>query len=146
MQTKTLVQASAQVITITTLTPGDVYKRLVESWGGKFEAVYGVVQTVDFNGEDAMVTALELKGPVITTEVFGSGTDLRIFTSTPEEVQFAFDGAKDTLENAHQVKREELAKAHRSLLNLDVVRRQILDQKIQSPGVIATAAIDAIES
>ena len=102
MRTATLVQASAEIVTIVTLRPGDVYKRLVETpySAEKWTAYYGVVQTVDHNGDDAMVTAIELVDGAAKTKTFGTDTDVKLFAATTAGVELAFDDAVVTADAA----------------------------------------------
>jgi hypothetical protein len=93
MQVQQIIQASADVLTITRLSPGDVYKRVVDSGYGDNTAVlrFGVVQDVMNNGSDAAVTALEYVssyGGVAAAElkVFTGSKPVAIFPATPEEV------------------------------------------------------------
>ncbi|QGJ94949.1 hypothetical protein SEA_REDWATTLEHOG_90 [Gordonia phage RedWattleHog] len=115
METRTLIEPSAQVITITTLKPGDTYKRLVKNYSDTYDLRIGVVTDVLNNGSEAVLTALEFSGSYSTAEaelkVFGGDKDLALFATTPEEVGVYLD---DVNERAHQMaesKRRELEKA-----------------------------------
>jgi hypothetical protein len=115
MQTQSIVRASAQAITITTLTQGDVYKRLIEQSYStdKYRAVVGIVQSVDFNGEDAMISALEVDDGKVVSKVFGTDADIKIFSASTEEVQtFILDNER-TIESRVESARLALALATR---------------------------------
>ena len=112
MNTATLVRTSADVVTITTLRPGDVYKRLAKpSYGDGYEAYYGIVQTVDSNGADALITTLEFHVDYSKVEpklqFFGTGTDLKLFAATPDEI-----GAH--LSHVAEVAARRLVEAHKA--------------------------------
>jgi hypothetical protein len=90
VQTTNLVQASADVVRITTLTAGDVYKRFdTPSYGGP-DLLFGVVQDVLNNGTTVVITAVEYSNQGVSVvakmKVFGPGTDLALFAATPAEV------------------------------------------------------------
>lgn len=91
MQVQQIIRASADVLTITTLAPGNVYKRVEEGYQGEAILRFGVVQSVMNNGADAAVTALEYapdytKGVTATLKVFTGARPAAIFPATPEEV------------------------------------------------------------
>lgn len=117
---------------------------LTETWGGsgRWTARYGVVQTVDFNGEDAMITSLELdpQAGTITQEVFGTNTDLKIFSATPEEIDLAFTDASAVLERKADTARAEADKAAQAVTYLGRVRQSVEASAIHSPET-APAAI-----
>ena len=117
MQTQNIVRASAQAITITTLTQGDVYKRLIEQSYStdKYRAVIGIVQSVDFNGEDAMISALEVSDGKVEMKVFGNDADLKIFSVTPDEATVLINDQRQTIENKVKSAREAHAQAEREL-------------------------------
>lgn len=111
MRASTLVQATADVVTILSLRRGDVYKRLEESSYGaeKWSLQFGVVTDVMHNGEDAVISALEFPqdwsgAPTPKLKTYGTGADLKLFAAQPEEVREHF---RDLLEGS----RREVAKA-----------------------------------
>lgn len=138
MQTQTLVQASANVITITTLTAGDVYKRLVKGWNDEYKASFGVVQSVDFNGEDAMVTALEINEAAVESKVFGSNSNLQIFASTPEEVAVALAAHRAVLDAKRRVAADALLAVDASIVNFCRVEEQVATKRLTIPSVATT--------
>ncbi|MGH1563086.1 hypothetical protein [Mumia sp. DW29H23] len=88
MDTTTLIQASAKVVTITELKPGDVYKRVDDAYGGT-KLIFGIVRDVMNNGTDAAFTALEVESgyqPTPTVKVFKAGASLSLFAARPDEV------------------------------------------------------------
>ena len=115
MQTQNIVRASAQAITITTLTQGDIYKRLIEQSysADKYRAVVGIVQSVDFNGEDAMISALEVSDGKVEMKVFGNDADLKIFSVSTDEATVLINDQQQTIENKVKSAREALGQAER---------------------------------
>lgn len=92
MQVQQIIQASADVVTITSLRPGDVYKRIGEAgYQGEPTLQFGVVQDVMNNGTDAAVTALEYErdystGVAVKLKVFNGGKPAALYPAQPEEV------------------------------------------------------------
>lgn len=127
MQVQQMIRASADILTITTLSPGNVYKRIEQPGayaGGEPVLRFGVVQSVMNNGEDSAVTALEFtadySGVAAALKVFDGGKPVAIFPATPDEItQHLADlteraerdlkSAEDTL----QSKRDALARVVR---------------------------------
>lgn len=119
MQTSTLVQATAEVVTILNLRSGDVYKRLEEStYGERYTLQFGVVTSVLHNGTDAAIVALEFPmdysgAPTPKLKTFGTGSDLRLFAAEPEEIRRHFgevrEGAQKALDAAHAAWQKALA-------------------------------------
>jgi hypothetical protein len=89
-----LVKASAEILTITSLSEGDVYKRIEGD-----EVRFGVVQSVMNNGTEAAVTALELfkqyGSPGIKEYVIQTDKHVAIFPATPLEFEVYLASLKD---------------------------------------------------
>lgn len=92
MQVQNIIRASADILTITSLSVGNVYKRVGDTnYSGEATLHFGVVQSVMNNGEDAAVTALEYEtdysaGIKATLKVFTGGKPVAIFPATPAEI------------------------------------------------------------
>lgn len=92
MHVRNLIEASANVVTITTLKRGDVYKRIIPATQyATARLQFGVVTSVMNNGERGAITAVEYAqdfsaGVVATLAVFESETDVALFAANPEEV------------------------------------------------------------
>lgn len=126
MSTKisTYVQATADVVRVVSLKPGDVYKRLTDEYGGTAKMHLGVVTGVLNNGERSAVTAVEYEpsygSMTAHARTFSDKTDVALFPATPEEVRVhvrdlldsAERGVKDA-ERALYDRREALTHAHR---------------------------------
>lgn len=89
MQTKTLIQASANVIKITSLAIGDVVK-LVEDQYGSPEIFYGVVIDLLNNGEKSYVQIMRYKKSYSAVDcdikTYSGDKECVIFPATVEEV------------------------------------------------------------
>lgn len=91
MDTTQLVRASAEVVTITSFKPGDVYKRVETDYSGATSLRFGVVQDVMNNGSDAAFTAIEYRpewnSVVVDLKVYDGTRPAALYAATPEEVQ-----------------------------------------------------------
>jgi hypothetical protein len=114
------VKASAQIITITELSEGDVYQRL----DGSSDLRYGLVTQVLNNGEDAVIQALEVKsdyfGPKPEVKTFGTDADVKIFPADPLLVKIHLD-------EVHAANEKKLADAKKALVDAEKVHAQVID-------------------
>lgn len=133
MKTATLVQATADIITVVNLKTGDVYKRLVKDYSDKYVVQIGVVRDVMHNGEDAVITALEFEASYSSVEpkmqTFGTDTDLRLFAAEPEEVRAHFEEILDKAQRMVRTSEEELAKKQALL---ETVRRVTTEESARA--------------
>ena len=119
MRTSTLVNATAEVVTITTLQAGDVYKRLqvneYAAGDGKYAMLFGIVQDVMHNGSDAVISALEFTTSYTGVEpklrTFGTDADLKLFAAQPDEVRAHFGEVQEASAKALQTARDAWQKA-----------------------------------
>lgn len=85
----TLIQATAQQIRVVSLTPGDVYKRLVEATYGDPKLAIGVVTEVMHNGDRAMIVGVEysagFQAVTVDRRVFTDKSDVNFFPATVKE-------------------------------------------------------------
>jgi len=91
MQTKTLVQATANIVTIVNLAEGDVYKRITKSdYERDYKMFMGVVTSVMHNGEEAAITAIEFEEEYsrvnVKNKIFAADSEMQLYSTTPEEV------------------------------------------------------------
>ena len=142
MKTHTLVQASAEVITIITLTAGDTYKRLIKKYNDSYEAVYGIVRSVDFNGEQAMVTAIEIGQGEVSIHTFGTDSELGLFATDPTELAIAATQVLQTLDYNLDSARRAVTKASQAISDLKNVQRLISTGAARVPTV-ETKAVGA---
>jgi hypothetical protein len=137
MRVETLVQASADVVTVLTLRPGDVYKRLEKQYGGDWKAVFGIVVTVDNNGQDTLISALEFPDPsygtvpVTTSKVWGTDSDLKLFAADPDEVNGHLASLTETAYRVCQTKETELREAQEKQAALGRLVGRIRGSEIQ---------------
>jgi hypothetical protein len=138
MNTATLVQATADIITVVSLKTGDVYKRLVENtYGEKYTVQIGVVRDVMHNGEDAVITALEFTQTYGTAEAklqtFGTGTDLRLFAADPEEVRAHFADVIEKAQRNLRTAEEDVARKRELLATIERVTSEASARELTAP-------------
>lgn len=149
MQVQQIIKASADVLTITRLSAGDVYKR-VDTTGYNGEPVlrFGVVQDVMNNGEDAAVTALEYErdyteGVKATLRVFTGAKPAAIYPATPDEVRAHLDDLEAGAERNLREAREKVRKAEEAL---DAVHQIRVDADAltapETSGVLDAVAVE----
>jgi len=96
MEIKQAIQASANVVRITAISAGDVYKRFDKNYTDRI--YYGIVQSVHNDGESAIIQAIEYRyeyGSLdISVKILNSSDDYLIFPATPEDLQMELDSAR----------------------------------------------------
>lgn len=139
MEIKTLVKTTAKIARITTLEPGNVYKRLVDDYGTQ-RIVFGVVTDVMNNGTEAAVTAVEVDtqygGPTTALRAFGNATDVALFPATVEEVSEFFNKAETAAE-------DDVESKARALFKAEQLRDQVI--RLRSLSLSPAQTVDAAE-
>lgn len=117
MQTKTLIEPSAEIVTVTTLKKGDVYRRMHKGTASYDPDVilYGVVTEIGHNGTEAFITALEFN-PMeyhgkVKIKAFATDSDLALFSCLPAEFIAAAADLRVGLADDLKAKRAEVTKA-----------------------------------
>lgn len=110
-----LVQASADIITVVHLKPGDVYTRLdADNSGDYAQMLYGVVSAVYNNGTDTVISAIEYgKQRYSSTfsamqKVFKTEDSPRIFEADPEDFKVYLAEMQKSVAYEVEQKRGEL--------------------------------------
>jgi len=135
MQTKQIVQANANVIRVTKISPGDVYKRFEESSYSN-STFYGIVKNVHNDGENTVIEALEFKKSYssldINYKIFTNNTeDLAIFPATLEEMQIEVDGIEEKKKKEIKDKYEEIKKLEAEIDDVRKIRSGELMQGLK---------------
>ena len=121
---KSLVQTSADIITVVHLKPGDVYSRLESDGGDYAQLLYGVVSAVYNNGTDTVISAIEYGKQRYSSvfsamqKVFKTEDSPRIFEADPE-------GFKVYLAEMQQSAAYEVEQKQRELQQLEDKLRTI---------------------
>lgn len=121
MNTKQAIQASANVIRITSVSAGDVYKRFDESYDDRI--YYGVVKNVHNDGENAVIESVEYCQKYndldVTLKVIKGDKDYIIFPSTPEELNLELDGARNKKVREVEEAEKTISKAKKIIEEID---------------------------
>ena len=118
---KSLVQVSADIITVVHLKPGNVYVRLDSDGSGYSQMLYGVVSAVYNNGTDTVITAIEYgkqrysSGFSAETRVFKTSDCPQIFEADPEEFAVYLQQMQQSAEHELEQKRREALQAEEKL-------------------------------
>lgn len=138
MDTQTIIQASAQVVTITNLKAGDAYKRFQENSYGDDAIQFGVVQDVMHNGTDAAFTAFEFDGYTAEAKlkVYKAGADLAMFAATPDEIRTQIESVVAAAQRRLKDARDVVEKAERVVELAVNVYSSISDGALTAPDTI----------
>lgn len=150
MHITNLIEASADVITITRLKAGDVYKRID---GGAIK--FGIVQTIMHNGSEGAFSALEIspgyQSVNAVNKVFETGGESALFTCTPEEFAVHITEIRKTISdwvlNATRalVNAQETERKTEEIL-ATVGRREVTAPETTEPRAFPGVARPAFES
>ena len=112
---RSLIQASADIITVVHLKPGDVYTRLdADNSGDYAQMLYGIVSAVYNNGTDTVITAIEYGRQRYTSgfsamqKVFKTEDNPRIFEADPEDFKVYLAEMQKSVEHEVEQKQREL--------------------------------------
>lgn len=129
MDIKQAVQASANVIRITSISAGDVYKRFEEDGYSDDSFKIGIVQNVHNNGESAIIEAIEYRikwgGISANYKIIKSGDKDALFPCSPEELAKFSNEAIKHIQDDIKTKEEDLSKSKKTL----EATKQLLDPK-----------------
>lgn len=121
MLTKQAIQTSAQVIRITQVSAGDVYKRFDKSYDDR--VYFGIVRNVHNDGENTIIEATEYckkySDLEVSHKVLKGDTDYILFPATPEELNLELEGARKSKVRAIEEAEEEIAKNRKLITELD---------------------------
>lgn len=123
MELRTIIKDSAQVVRISNVGPGDVYKRLVPKGYAnpptEFEMRYGWATDVMNNGEVVVLSALEYEidysSAKLVQVTHRGDMDLALFPATPEEFALHRDEVMTHLRRAVQQAEQALDSAEGKL-------------------------------
>ena len=123
MQTKQAIQTSANVIRITTITAGDVYKRFDESYDDR--TYFGLVTGVHNDGEKTIIEATEYSkrysGLDVNYKVLRGEKDYILFPSSPEELNLELEQARRDKVREIETAEETIAKVNKILVEIDAL-------------------------
>lgn len=141
METKQLIQASAEVVTITSFKAGDVYKRIDTSGYADPTLRFGIVQSVMNNGSDSAFTALEMRadynaGVTVETKVFDGSKPAALFAAEPAELSTHLEEIRKSVEAKQATARRALEDADRTAALFAEIVGRITSAELTTPDVI----------
>jgi hypothetical protein len=142
METKNLIQASANVVRITALKEGDCFKQLEPTGysGGEHKMFYGVVTSLFNTGSRAFiqVTRYEKSYNSIRAEIktFDDKTDINIFPATVEEIKAFFEDALVVIERDVEKAKSDLHDKIEALKNAKLFVTGETSKKLQAVSFI----------
>lgn len=100
MQTKQIIQTSANVIRITNIKSGDVYKIFDKDYSDR--VYFGIVRSVHNDGTSTVIEAVEYlkrwSDLEISYKIIHGEKDYVLFPATPDELNQEIEGAKVKIE------------------------------------------------
>ena len=137
MQTKSIVQASANVIRIVHLQQGDIYKRYEESSYGSDSVHYGIVNSINNNGDETFIEATEFKVSYskmeATMKIFSGKKDIAIFPATADDLQEDFARCLANTQEEIKKKKDEIVGLERALVTTEQLLSGEMQQKLRTP-------------
>jgi len=116
MQTKQIVQASANVIRITNIQKGNIYKRFDESGDYTY---YGIVTEVLNDGNNAIISATEYRKSYssmnVENKVIRGDKEYVIFPATLDDFQIEFQSVIDSKEKEIENSRKSISEAEKTI-------------------------------
>lgn len=122
MITKQAIQSTANVIRITSVVAGDVYKRFADT-DYDDKVYYGVVKAVHNDGEKTIIEAVEYcykySDISVDYKVIGGTKDITIFPSSPEELNLELEKARKAHERKIEEAKEQIEKSTDLIKEID---------------------------
>jgi hypothetical protein len=147
MQVKQMVSTDAQVVRITNVASGDIYKRMHKPSYGEPSLVFGYITDVLNDGENAVLVAVEFtpgawgSSTEPTVRTFSNDTDVAIFPATEDEWRTGLGEAMNRQRALVETVERDLA-AKRAVLDALTVA---MESGVRTPEVI-TIRPDAVEA
>ena len=137
MQTKSIVQASANVIRIVNLKKGDIYKRYEESSYGSDKIHYGIVNNINNNGEETFIEATEFSVSYnkmeAETKIFSGKKDISIFPATIENLEQDFGRCLTQTKKEIKEKEEEIIGLKKALVTTERLLSGEMQKELSTP-------------
>lgn len=121
MNTKQLVQSSANVIRVVNIKVGDLYKRFETEYEDR--CYFGIVRNVHNDGENTVIECTEYKYTWSSIEAsyktITNKKDVAIFPCTLEEFKLEFAAAKEKLRKDIEQKQLEIETKEKQIIELE---------------------------
>ena len=137
MQTKSIVQASANVIRIVNIKQGDIYKRYEESSYGDDKVHYGIVNNINNNGEETFIEATEFAVSYskmeAKTRIFSGKKDISIFPATIEDLQEDFGRCLRNTKEEIAKKKDEIVGLEKAMVTTERLLSGEMQKELRTP-------------
>ena len=117
MKVQTVIQPSANIVRITSVEVGSVYKRLDNPTYGDPRMLFGVVTDIMTDGENSAMIAIEFVPPTYnsgavepTLKTFKGDSEVSIYPAQPEEFKVAMEESMAQQERSIEEARKSLDK------------------------------------
>jgi hypothetical protein len=135
MQTKQLVQASANVIRITKIEKGDIYKRFSDD--NNDDTKFGIVRNVYNDGENTVIEATEYsvswRDMNVKNVVLRDKNDYILFPATLEDLQLEFKKVVSTKEYEINQKEKEIEEAKETIKITEKLISGEMQKELKTP-------------
>ena len=137
MQTKSIVQASANVIRIVSLQKGDIYKRYESSSFGDDKVTFGIVRDVVNNGDNTFIEATEFEVSYsemkAKTKIFSGEKDISIFPASIEEIEEDFTCCRDKVIKDIAENENKIVELRKALVTTEALLSGELQKELRTP-------------
>lgn len=121
MQVQQAIQSSANVIRVTSVSAGDVYKRFDDSYDDR--VYYGVVRSVHNDGETAIIEATEYSyrysSLEVNIKVLRGDKEYKLFPSNPEELNLELSDVVEKKQQEIEKAQENIAKLKKEIIDIE---------------------------
>lgn len=121
MNVKQAIQASANVIRVTNISAGDVYKRFDDSYDDR--VYYGVVTSVHNDGEVAIIEATEYSYKYssldVNLKVLRGDKKYKLFPATPEDLNLELGDVVQRKNRDIESKKEDIKKLEKEISEVE---------------------------
>lgn len=135
MDTKQIIQASANVIRITKMAKGDIYKRFDDNY-----TYLGIVRNIYNDGVNAIIEATEYRNSwrsiEVKQQVLRGDNDYRIFPATLEDFNLEFDEVEKGLLDSIKSAEKTIADAKASIEVTRSLRDGTLQKSLRTPEFV----------
>jgi len=142
MQTKQIIQASANVIRITKLSKGNIYKRF-DDYDYTY---YGVVTDVLNDGTNTIITSIEYKKSYsdisVSQKVIKGEKDFIIFPATIDELQMEFQDVIDSKNKEIETKYKEIEISKKLIEHTEKLLNGELQKELTTPEFKELTQVD----
>lgn len=136
METKQIVQTSANVIRITNIAPGNTYKRFEKDYDDR--TFFGIVRNVYNDGQNTVIEATEYRytwrSVEVTHRVMQGMKDYILFPANLEEIQSEFGRVVKEKLDEIDTKEKEIIEAKKTIEFTEKLLSGEMQKELSLPG------------